>query len=413
MQNGWQAGKNEVNLQGYKPTMSLMGTGWKDGQPTPKAKNSEALKIEEKLPESLPQTSSYAKGSVVFSEIAWMGTLAENGDDNEWIELYSNATSTIDLSGWKLEAQDKTPSIALSGLLSPGGYFLLERTDDNSVQNIPADLTYTGALKNEGETIFLKDPAGNEIDRVDKWYAGDNETKKTMQKDAMTLAGEEASNWFSAAATPKAQNQRDPLPLPIIPPPPAPTASFNFHDVVINEVMWMGTLAGADDEWLELKNASSTDISLSGWTFNIASKTTSTPKFTLTFDENDILPANGFFVLERNSSSTIQNIDGKVYTSSKSQMSNAGAYLSLADPSGNIIDSVDANNKWPAGDSEYRKSMERSLDLNSWYTFNKMGSYNSKGDNIYGRDNWSIQGTPGCANSQETQTCAWEAFPRM
>jgi hypothetical protein len=72
-----------------------------------------------------------------------MGTEASSAD--EWIELYNNAGSDIDLTGWTLQAADGTPSIALSGTIPAGGSFLLERShDDGFLPGVAADQTYTG-----------------------------------------------------------------------------------------------------------------------------------------------------------------------------------------------------------------------------------------------------------------------------
>ena len=62
---------------------------------------------------------------------------------------------------------------------------MLERTDDQTLPSIVADLIYTGALSNGGETLILKDKNGGEIDRISAssgWPAGDNADKLTMQK---------------------------------------------------------------------------------------------------------------------------------------------------------------------------------------------------------------------------------------
>lgn len=45
-----------------------------------------------------------------------------------------------------------------------------------------------------------------------------------------------------------------------------PTAHAAVRDVVINEVQWMGSSVGADDEWIELYNTTGSDIDLAGWT---------------------------------------------------------------------------------------------------------------------------------------------------
>ena len=47
--------------------------------------------------------------TVVINEVAWMGTEAAARD--EWIELYNNTTSTIDITGWHLIAADGSPDI--------------------------------------------------------------------------------------------------------------------------------------------------------------------------------------------------------------------------------------------------------------------------------------------------------------
>ena len=92
---------------------------------------------------------------VVVNEVAWMGTTASTSD--EWIELHNPTGSPVDLTGWTLTAADGTPSINLAGVIPAHGYFLLERTDDNTVPSTPADLIYTGALENGGETLSLRD----------------------------------------------------------------------------------------------------------------------------------------------------------------------------------------------------------------------------------------------------------------
>ncbi len=134
-----------------------------------------------------------AFSQVKFSEIAWMGT--QHSTYDEWIELYNDSDSDIDLTNWVIEAEDGTPYISLSGTIKAHGYFLLERTDDTSVPDIKADLIYTGALENGGEKLFLKDPNGNVSDFVDKWYAGDSYERATMYRKDFTVEGTDSSAW--------------------------------------------------------------------------------------------------------------------------------------------------------------------------------------------------------------------------
>ena len=136
---------------------------------------------------------------VVINEIAWMGTDAS--EDDEWIELYNNTSSTIDLTGWSLVSTDDIPTINLSGSISAYGYFLLERTDDTTVSDIPADQTYTGAMVNGGERLQLKDESGQIIDEVDcssGWFAGTNSIpKETMERLHPQINGSSSGSWDS------------------------------------------------------------------------------------------------------------------------------------------------------------------------------------------------------------------------
>ena len=135
---------------------------------------------------------------IVINEIAWMGTNADHND--EWIELYNKTDYIIDLTGWILEAKDGTPTINLTGNIPAKRYFLLERTDDDATSQ-PADWYGSfgqGGLNNSGEILTLKDSSGNIIDEVDcrsRWFAGDNEDKKTMERINPDDLGSNSKNW--------------------------------------------------------------------------------------------------------------------------------------------------------------------------------------------------------------------------
>ena len=133
---------------------------------------------------------------VVINEIAWMGTAASTYD--EWIELYNNTGSTVNLSNWILAPADGTPSVTLSGSIAPYGYFLLERTDDNTVSDITADQIFSGSIENGDEDFQLKDSSDTLIDQVDcsaGWFAGDSANKITMERMNPAVDGSTSTNW--------------------------------------------------------------------------------------------------------------------------------------------------------------------------------------------------------------------------
>lgn len=135
------------------------------------------------------------EASVIFNEIAWMGNTSNA--NAEWIELYNSGSEDIDLSSWSISGSLNI-SLPENKKIVSGGYFLLERTSDDSVSEITADHIYTGALANTGGSLMLKDKDGTVVDQISAssgWPAGDNTTKNTMQR----LNG----SWYTDGPTPK------------------------------------------------------------------------------------------------------------------------------------------------------------------------------------------------------------------
>ena len=171
------------------PFMSPVSTSSPQASPTPKLTTSDGQKI----------SDVKTTGRVVINEIAWAGTMASAND--EWIELYNTENFDINLAGWTLKAEDGTPEIIISGLTTPDGgttsgvnnsvikaqgYFLLERTDDSTVNTVTADQIYSGALGNEGEVLRLVNSAGTLIDTAgkadEKWLFGNSVGKVSMER---------------------------------------------------------------------------------------------------------------------------------------------------------------------------------------------------------------------------------------
>jgi len=140
-----------------------------------------------------PAAPEAALRRVVLSEIAWMGSTASA--NAEWIELRNTSSRDISLEGWTLAAADGSPRIPLSGTIPAKGYFLLERSNDDAVPGVTADLIYTGALNNNGETLTLRDEVGLLVDVVDRWHAGDPDSHSTMMRVGLDWPGTWPTSW--------------------------------------------------------------------------------------------------------------------------------------------------------------------------------------------------------------------------
>jgi len=159
-----------------------------------------------------PTTSLYSTISqeVVINEIAWAGTSADYPND-EWLELYNNTDQDIELFGidqtdsWKIYVGERQIGLQkkLNNPIIPAhGYYLLERSQDETVREVSADYVYSLAygFNNGGAKLQLIKPDGtisDEVDCSDGWFAGDNVKYRTMERINPTVSGSDPANWQS------------------------------------------------------------------------------------------------------------------------------------------------------------------------------------------------------------------------
>jgi hypothetical protein len=255
------------------------------------------------IPTSTMTPSPVPALAVLINEVAWAGTNASAND--EWIELYNPGSQAINLAGWRLAADDGSPDIPLSGQIAAGGYYLLERTDDTTISDIPADLIYSGALSNNGEILRLYAPDGDVVDTANldggAWPAGSGSPQYgSMERRGgiadnstawITNTGEVANghdaagnpirgtpcqpNWaYIATPTPTATSTPTPIRTPTRTPTHTPIRTLTPVEgiLVINEFLprprtdWNGDGAvNVEDEFVEVMNVGTQAADLKGW----------------------------------------------------------------------------------------------------------------------------------------------------
>ena len=147
------------------------------------------------------------RNKIIFNEIAWMGTTNSSGD--EWIELKNISKTEVNLAGWQI--LDKGGQIKIFFNNQPrvlaNGFYLLERSDDESVPGISADKIYTGALNDTDEALYLFNENCELEDKViadPNWPAGEKISKRTMERKSDFF-------WqtsYNVGGTPKRENSR-------------------------------------------------------------------------------------------------------------------------------------------------------------------------------------------------------------
>lgn len=166
--------------------------------PSPEAGQMSPTSITE--PSPTPKETRSKSPGVVINEIGWMGTRFSASD--EWIELYNSGAEDVSLEGWILKSDDNSPNISLHGSIRGFGYYLIERTNDDTISNISADLATSfgkGGLNNNGEKLTLIDDQGQVLEVVDcsqSWFSGDNSTKSSMERINPELPPDQ-SNWVT------------------------------------------------------------------------------------------------------------------------------------------------------------------------------------------------------------------------
>ncbi len=223
---------------------------------------------------------------VVINEIAYRGT--EKSGNDEWMELFNPGQEVVDFAGWKLLLGEK--EIKLKGSIAPQSYFLLERTDDQTLPEIKADQIYTGSLSDDGVVLKLLNAQGEVVDQVSKWYVSLKDLpavsgRPTMNRVDPMKGGDEAGNWGVGKGTPREKNSKSEIlnPKQIQNPneqkkekikkgasdnspedPKAPNVP-NVVNLLVSR--FLANPKGKDEaaEWIEIKNIGSEAESLSGW----------------------------------------------------------------------------------------------------------------------------------------------------
>jgi Lamin Tail Domain/Divergent InlB B-repeat domain len=131
--------------------------------------------------------------------------------------------------------------------------------------------------------------------------------------------------------------------------------------IIFNEIAWMGSVSSSNAEWMEIKNNSTSDLSLSGWEV-----TDRSGKIKIVFSAGDTIPAGGLLLLSRGSGGgTVSTANGKIYSG---DLANSGDTLAIIDPQCDASDYLDASDGWPGGNNTTKQTLERDADGIGWHT---------------------------------------------
>ena len=337
-------------------------------------------------PTPVPTPTSPPPPDVVVNQV---GPFSSPG---EYVELYNNESSSVNLSGWKLNVYQVDYTFTPSDVILPNGFYLI--SDTNPVSGVTPDVQYNINISDNGANSFaqLLNATSEVVDTVG-WASsslyegtrlGSLSSGKAWKRTTDGVDTDDNSSDFSQVS-PNPRNSSDSPPthtpthtptqtptmtgtLPTLTPTSTqtptrtPTPTTAFGSIVINEVAWGGTAASTADEWVELYNTTGSPVDITGWKLYEAGGATEI----ITLEGS--IAANGFFLIERTDDTTVSDIWGDtVETFWGSGLHNSGEHLQLKHNS-TLVDEVNCSSGWFAGTaSPNYHSMERK---NPWVSGN-------------------------------------------
>ena len=302
-------------------------------------------------------------GNILINEINYNPESGNN--DLEYIEIY-NPGDAVDLGGWQM-----SEGIAFTfpaRMVLPANSYLVVAKDIASFRSaygseILALGNFSGNLDNSGETIVLRNAAGEEVDRVPyddsgEWPFEADGTGVSLELWPYSQDNALPSSWgIGQNMTPGAANH------------PVYGAC---QSIVINEIQYAplreeGRVKfdaenngpymedGEDEygEYVELFNRSSRTIDLSGWQF--------TAGISYTFPVGTAIPAQGYLVVAKDPATLaarhgLTDVAGP-FTGS---LANSGERITLCHANGIMADTVEYSDQhpWPLAPDDRAYSLE-------------------------------------------------------
>lgn len=274
---------------------------------------------------------------------------------------------------------------------------------------------YLATLVDGFKNFFSNDPPRDIADTVNEF-----KLVREIPIEKKILVQSEKKEVYSRVNTPKdepkiVETEIIPLTLQsqeviVVPAEPRndiPLCSFSTSQtpsrqgVILNEVAWMGSANSANDEWIELKNISGSEIDLNGWQLVDLGEQ-------IKIQLSGALAAGSFYLLERTDDSSAPGLQAdQIYTGA---LSNVGEGLRLFNKSCGLVDEVMAAPDWPAGDNGYKKTMERSAGF-SWLNYSGVGQDGILGTPKAENSPGAAPFNPGSGGSSPAPTSAVQSSP--
>lgn len=302
-----------------------------DGSPMDESNNTFAI------------VAPYTIPDLVITEIMYNSP----SDDEEWIEIYNNSASTVDMGGYFILDDDPAhvaaPIVLPAGsTIAPGARFTVENATAGFFPFVP---DYNGSGKfsfgNTTDQVKLYHKYGQLIDSVkyadsSPWPTSPDGGGSTLTFCDPTLDNAIAANW--SASTEPYQTLQGTTILAT----PGTGCYVSSDNILITEIMYNPIDGGNDTiEFIELFNKGSVAVNLNNWYFSKG--------VTYVFPDYS-MPANSYYVIARDAAAMMNTFGITCAQWSDGFLDDAGEPIVLKDGIGQVKDSVSylPTAPWPA-----------------------------------------------------------------
>lgn len=280
-------------------------------------------------------------GRVIINEIMYDFPAGEC----EWVEIYNNTDSVVNLKNWKISDNSLTQLNITSNdfFMSPQSYAVISQSSAIYTNHISIDsskviiMSSLPALNNTGDAVIIYKINGSLSDRVD--YLPDwGGNKRSLERININGVSGDSSNWASSIACEKST----PTKVNSI----SSAVHYIRNDLVINEIM-AAPLTG-QPEFIELYNPTNQNINIAGWLYTETGGTKG-----LTDTCSAIIKPGMYAVIAAdtniyNAFPYLRNPDStqRVFIPGSLGLNNDGDLIQISDVFKTIIDSVFYSDNW-------------------------------------------------------------------
>jgi len=344
--------------------------------------------LNNKLVKSVNVGGQVVSSGIVINEIMY----APASPEPEWVEIYNNSVSAINIKNWKIadESTQNSPITITSGdrIVNANDYLVISKSNAILSMHPLIDstkivyLSNLPTLNNDFDKVIIFNNTSTIVDQVSYRSNWGGSSRNSLERVSASNPSQDSTNWITSLdcefSTPTRQNSF------------ANIVIGNKGDLLINEIMYDPLTISC--EWLELYNNSGKYINLNGWKASVGSS-----NYNLFADCHFYLKPGAYLILAADTTiynrfGYLQAVDSsrRIVFSSSLSLSNSGATIKITDVLKNTIDSVAYSPKW--NNSNVSDTKGYSLERITWTLPTIQPS------------NWStcanpLGGTPGLKNS--------------